>query len=226
MRTLEMLIDQQQHGWPQVRSWIDGATNGIEILPADRSRAGEVLFALQVTTRSAMGAMVWETGGLLVDNGWVRVLGGGGPRMNGDLANWNGLGHFPVCRVVQGLCVIAHDAAGGIFALDGGALGAGKNAVYYLAPDTLRWMEIHRGYSYFLEWLCTGDIAGFSARVRWDGWEDDIAASGPDRGFAASPPRWTLEGKYPVRSDLRSVPMPGLFLLQLELGRQMHTVTG
>lgn len=226
MRTIEGLIDREQPGWPLVRSWIDGATNGIEILPVDRPQAVAALLALQITTRSTLGAVVYETGGLLVDNGWIRVLGGGGPRMNGSLAGWNGLGPYPLLRVVPGLYVVAHDAAGGVFALDGGALGPGRNAVFYLAPDTLRWMEIHRGYSYFLEWLCTGDLSGFSARVRWEGWEADVAAAGPDRGFAANPPRWTLEGKYPKRSDLSSVPMPSLFQLQFELGRQMHAATG
>ena len=226
MRTLEELIDRQQPGWPQVRSWIDAATNGIEILPVDRAEADGALVSLQITTRSTLGAVVYETGGLLVDDGWIRVLGGGGPRMTGNLASWNGFGRRPLLKVVPGLVVIAHDAAGGVFALDGGALGPGRNAVFYLAPDTLRWMEIHRGYSYFFEWLCTGDLSGFSARVRWAGWEADVAQAGPDRGFAATPPRWTLEGKYPQRGDLRSVPMPSLFQLQYDLGRQMHATTG
>ena len=225
-RTLEMLVDLQEPGWPLVRSWIDAANNAIEILPSDRARAAEVLVAVQVGTRSTLGAVVWETGGLLVDDGWVRLLGGGGPRMIGDLASWNGLGPKPVCRTVPGLCVVAHDAAGGVFALDGGAIGPGRNAVYYLAPDTLRWMEIHRGYSHFLEWLCTGDVAGFSARVRWEGWETDVAVAGPDRAFAASPPRWTVEGRHSGRDALKSVPMPGLFHLQLELARQMGPVPG
>lgn len=226
MRTIESLVDRQQPGWPLVRSWIDGATNGIELLPVERESATETMLALQITTRSTMGALTWETGGLLVDDGWIRVLGGGGPRMNGSLGSWNGHGRAPVVRAVPGLCVIGHDAAGGVFALDGGALGVGRQAVFYLAPDTLRWMEVHRGYSYFLEWLCTGDVAGFSARVRWPGWTDDVDAAGPDRAFAASPPRWTVEGKYPGRDDLRSVPMPGLFQLHLEVGRQMYAPTG
>jgi len=35
------------------------------------------LVAVQVTTRSPMGAIIYETGGILVDHGWIRILGSG-----------------------------------------------------------------------------------------------------------------------------------------------------
>lgn len=35
------------------------------------------LLATQVTTRSPMGAVVYHTGGILVDHGWIRILGAG-----------------------------------------------------------------------------------------------------------------------------------------------------
>ena len=83
-----------------------------------------------------MGAIAHETGGLLVDDGWLRILGGAGHRMVGTLANWNGLGPRPVCTANNGWWVIAHDAAGGVFALDRGALGPGGTSSTTCAPTT------------------------------------------------------------------------------------------
>jgi hypothetical protein len=37
-----------------------------------------------------MGAIVYHTGGLLIDHGWLRILGGGGhPRTQRSLMSWN-----------------------------------------------------------------------------------------------------------------------------------------
>ncbi len=75
MRSLDELIDLQDPGWPLVQEWIAKASNPVEVLPADRARAEATLVELQVTTRSPMGAIALETGGLLVDSGWLRILG-------------------------------------------------------------------------------------------------------------------------------------------------------
>lgn len=222
MQPLHMLIEAHAPAWPLVSSWFDAATNPLEVLRQDVSRRGTVLHALQITTASPMGAIVHETAGVLVDHGWLRILGGAGARMAGDLASWNGLGPRPISKTVRGLLVIAHDAAGGVFALDRGALGPGRNGVWYLGPDDLRWVAVHRGYSYFLEWACTGDVAGFGGRLRWEGWEEDVAKAGPDRAFVATPARWTPEGRHTTRANLVAVPMPRLFALELETGRRMH----
>jgi hypothetical protein len=91
MRPLADLLSPEP-AWPQVQSWVQGATRPVVVLPSERARAEDALVALQVTTRSPMGALALETGGLAVDGGWLRILGGGGPLMRGDLASWNGLG--------------------------------------------------------------------------------------------------------------------------------------
>ena len=53
------------------------AKNKIKILPKDQKRAEHELFFLQVIIRSPMGAIIYETGGILIDNGWIRILGSG-----------------------------------------------------------------------------------------------------------------------------------------------------
>src|SRR5947208_16506614 len=74
-RRLDELIDKKEPGIELVRSWIRAATNPVEELRVERADGERALVALQVTSRSPMGAIALETGGLLVDHGWIRVLG-------------------------------------------------------------------------------------------------------------------------------------------------------
>src|SRR5438105_2390913 len=81
--------------------------------------------------------------GLFLDSGWLRVLGAGGhPRFCRSLPAWNE-------GRSEGFYLIADDAVGGSFALNGGALGADRGKVYYYAPDALRWEACDFGYSEF-----------------------------------------------------------------------------
>src|SRR5262245_9307537 len=89
MRTLDQLLENDKLAWPLVQQWIRAATNQIEVLPASDERRSDALFATQVTTRAPLGAIVYETGGILVDNGWIRILGSGHPRLPRSLPDWN-----------------------------------------------------------------------------------------------------------------------------------------
>lgn len=53
------------------------------VLPCDLSRRDLALEALQVSTGSFLGALVGECGALLVDHGWLRVLGAGAAGLPG-----------------------------------------------------------------------------------------------------------------------------------------------
>lgn len=225
-RTLDELVNAQEPAWPQVKAWLDGAKGRtVEVLDCPPSRAKDVLLALQVTTRSPMGAIAFQTGGLLVDHGWVRLLGGGCARFEGDLARWNGLGDRPLTDRFDGAMLVGHDAIGGFFALDGGALGDGKGHAYYLAPDTLSWERVTDSYSALLVFLLQGDLAGFYGELRWEGWEREVAALSPDRGFLFSPPLFAEAepGQPRVRKD---VPMTELLGVSLEFMEQLGAPEG
>src|SRR6187551_78008 len=81
LRPLDELINRSDPGWPFVQQMIDSATNPVEVLPRDSSKIEEALYQTQVTTRSPMGAVIYTTGGILVDGGWIRILGSGHPRL-------------------------------------------------------------------------------------------------------------------------------------------------
>lgn len=79
MRELFELVDQQRSGWLSVQQWLKEASNHYEVLPCNPSQAGNALYHLQVTTGSTLGSVVYETGGILIDGGWLRVFGSGHP---------------------------------------------------------------------------------------------------------------------------------------------------
>jgi len=89
MRSVDELINSTDPGWPIVKQWIDSAKNKVEVLPVDTTKSREALYKTQVTTRSIIGSIVYSTGGLLIDNGWIRILGSGSSRMQRTLPDWN-----------------------------------------------------------------------------------------------------------------------------------------
>src|ERR1700754_147077 len=80
MRPVDQLINNVDPGWPVVKQWIDSAKNKVEVLPVDPLKAKDALYKTQVTTRSIMGAIVYSTGGILIDDGWIRIFGSGSAR--------------------------------------------------------------------------------------------------------------------------------------------------
>ena len=89
MKQLNELIDTKESGWILIKSWLETAKNQFEMLPNNINRAESELLSIQVTTRSSMGAMIYETGGLLIDHGWLRVLGSGSKRLDRGIHEWN-----------------------------------------------------------------------------------------------------------------------------------------
>lgn len=217
MRRIEELIELEEPAIPLVREWFDAASNGVQVLPTTREAGEETLLALQVTTRSPMGALALETGGVLIDDGWVRVLGGAA-EPNCNLALWNqrdGKLRLP------GALVVANDAVGGFFAINGGAFGGNPGAVHYFAPDICDWESLEVGYSDWLSWLCTGDLELFYTGARWASWREDVRQLQPERAWSTYPPLWAEAG--PNGRSRRTVPVEELWSLYVgEYARQLR----
>lgn len=147
MRTLSELIDEEESAWPLVQQWIAEALVDVEVLPLDDPKAGEEsLLGAQVTTRSPMGAIAFNSAGIFIDGGWLRVLGAGQhPRFRRSLPSWN-QGRS------DGFYLVADDVLGGYFAINGGALGDDPGKVYYYSPDSLAWEQCGLSYSEFVVW--------------------------------------------------------------------------
>lgn len=124
----------------------------------------------------------------------------------------------------MGFFLVADDALGGFFALDGGALGPGKGQAFYLAPDTCRWEPLKLGYSDLLRWCLQGDVARFYEDARWPGWEREVAALDGARGLSSWPPLWA-KGPANGERSRRPVPLTELWGLHSEVyARQLRDV--
>jgi hypothetical protein len=63
MKPFDELLNLQEPGWAVVQDWLREATNPVEVLPPVEANRKSALVAVQVTTRSPMGAIIYETGG-------------------------------------------------------------------------------------------------------------------------------------------------------------------
>jgi hypothetical protein len=186
MKTLAELVNLEEPGWALVSDWISAASRLCEVLPQCEERRGDALVATQVTTRSPMGAIIYESAGLMIDDGWLRILGSGNhPRLNRSLPGWNK-------GKSNDFLFVADDAVGGFFAVNGGALGQDKGNVYYLAPDTLKWFACKMTYSQFLVWALSPSLDQFYQTLRWPGWQNEVKKLSGDRVFFFYPFLFTV----------------------------------
>ncbi len=220
MRSLDELINTDEPGWELVLEWMKEATNEIEVLPRDTARARTALVQTQVTTRSPMGGIIYETGGILVDHGWIRILGSGSEKMTRGLPEWNKGKAFGEFGERPPFLLIADDAIGGFFALNGGAFGEDLGNIYYLSPDNLAWESLEIGYSDFIYWTFTGDLAQFYEGLRWKNWEKEVKEMGADRGMSFYPFLWT-EYEDLEALNKKDVPIEELWTLCQEVRKQL-----
>ena len=213
MKQLDQLIALQDPALPLVQALLDQAQRPFELLAPGDARA-RVLLDLQVTTRSTLGAIAYETGGLLIDHGWLRVLGGGHPRLNRNLADWSK-------GRAEGYLLVADDVAGGFFAINGGGLGQDPGALYYWAPDTLMWEALEIGYSDFLGWALSDQLSAFYEDLRWPTWREDLQSASADQCFSFFPFLWTREGSV-QGSSRKVVDIAQQYAMNVDLARQLN----
>lgn len=204
-RTLAELLAAEPPAWPGLIERIGAAKNQVDVLPAGPD-AGADLHALQVTARSTLGAVVHRTGGLLVDHGWVRLLGSRSERMGRSLVGWNAACGVGLAAGAPPILLVADDVLGGLFAIDGGWIAGKKGEVFYYAPDTLAWEGLGRGYTDFVEFLLNGDLATFYADARWGAWQAEAEALPGDRAINVYPFLWA-EGPPVGERSRRAVPL-------------------
>ncbi|ALG10982.1 DUF2625 family protein [Kibdelosporangium phytohabitans] len=180
--------------WDEITAAIASAPYPVTVVPADPRRAEDCLGRLGITTNSWLGAVVRHSGGLLVDHGWLRVLGSGTHLM-------------PEAGRAAGGVAVGHDVLGGRFVWI--PTGNGPT-VHYYAPDTLEWEDLEVGYADWLDNMLAGSLTAFYADLRWPGWADEVAAIQPDKGIHTWPPPSTVEGKDLAKVSRTVVPMTEL----------------
>jgi len=174
-----------------------------------------------VTIHSTLGAVAYNCGALLVDHGWLRVLGAGTDALPGVHAST--LKDPTNDREFQGM-VVGYDVVGGRFAIHGGGLDdVPLGEVVYWAPDSLDWMPLGFGHQGFLEFVLSEGLADFVRDLRWAAWEPLTETIGLDQGVFIYPPLFTNEGSNgnPTRNP---VPLSELIAITEDWARQLKDV--
>ncbi|HYG37713.1 MAG TPA: DUF2625 domain-containing protein [Cytophagales bacterium] len=216
-KSLSELINTEEPGWKLVEEWIKEGKNKIEVLPKIQARAEKALLESQVTTRSPMGAIVYETGGILVDDGWIRILGSGSERFDRSLIEWNQGKSFINSGEQPAYLLIADDVLGGFFAINNGAFGKDESGkIFYFAPESLTWESLGIGYSDFIYFCFSGDLDKFYKGFRWMNWEKDVRGLDANMAFSLMPYPWTKEGKNINKVTRKAVPIQELWNLYMD----------
>ncbi|GAA6139557.1 DUF2625 domain-containing protein [Arenicella sp. 4NH20-0111] len=187
MKSLEELVDKEDPFINLMNSWVAASKNHVEVLPPSDNCA-QLLLDVQVTTHSILGSLIYHTGGVLIDHGWIRVLGSGNMRFPRDVSSWNSDSNG------NGLYLVADDAAGGFYAINGGAFPGEMNSIYYWAPDSMEWEDLELKFSDFFGWLFTGDLDSFYEGIRWESWKEDISKISSGQCITFYPFLWTEQG--------------------------------
>jgi hypothetical protein len=188
--TAEELINKKDPAWPLVKKWIDSAKNKVEIMPIDSAKAKEVLYNTQISTYSTLGSVIYNTGGIMVDNGWIRILGSGSERLNRSVSEWNKGKTIKEYGDNMPYLLVADDAVGGFFAINYGGLGPDIKNVYYLEPNSLSWQPLGAGYGEFLVFCFDSDLSKFYKGLRWSSWNQFIANLDGTKTYSFRPYLW------------------------------------
>ncbi|MGW2775676.1 DUF2625 family protein [Streptomyces olivaceoviridis] len=210
MREIDELVQVADPAWPELEQAFTGSAVPVRVLPADPDEGRRCLLQLQVTARSVLGALTLHCGGLVLDDGWLRVYGAGGA--GGGLPSLGRVNGFPEeldphWHPAAGL-VVGHDVLGGVFCLNGhDPAGDGRpgdpGQMTYFAPDTLEWEALDMGHSAWIGWLLAGGPERFYAGLRWQGWREEAAALELSQGISVVPFLWSKEAHEDLAATSR-----------------------
>ena len=212
MKTLDQLINLNEPAFDRVRASVSKSASKVELLPPAENRE-EVLLKLQVTTRSTLGALVYETGGMLIDNGWIRFLGSGSAILERDIIGWNK-------NKISNSLLVADDAIGGFFAINDGGLGPDMGNMYYWAPDSLDWEELEIGFTDFFEWALSDRVNGFYEDLGKKWLQQEYRKIGTGECLNFYPFLWTEEGSV-KGSTKKLIPIEEAFFFKTELSSKL-----
>lgn len=214
-------------GWPALRDLLSSSEVPVTLLEAAPDEPPhEGPWSDPAAVDATLADVVSGTGAVLVDHGWVRLLGAGVPGLPGvlaatarerDVEDWG-----PAADGGPGAVVVAYDVLGGRFALNRGALPGAPGELAYWGPDTLEWAALGARYETFPGWLVSGALETFYGDLRWPGWQDEVGALAVAEGIVCYPFLFSAEGREDISLSVR-IPTPFGELLELhdDLARQV-----
>lgn len=226
MQSLDELVNTTDPAWPLVLKWIDSAKNKVEVLKVDSAQAKEALLNTQVSTYTTLGAVIYNTGGIMVDQGWLRILGSGSTKLNRSVPGWNKGKTIKEYGDQPAYLLVADDAAGGFFAINYGAFGKDLKSIYYLGPNSLKWEALELGYTEFIRFCFDGDLTDFYKGLRWSTWNQFIAKLDGNKSYSFYPYLWTTEGMDIEKCSRKLVPTEELFKFNINKQKELEAKAG
>jgi hypothetical protein len=221
MQTMEELINTTDPAWPIVQKWIDSAKNKVEILELDPAKGREALYNAQISTYSTLGSVIYNTGGILVDKGWIRILGSGSARLSRSVADWNKGKSISAFGDKPSFLLVADDAVGGFFAINYGAFGSDLKNIYYLAPNSLNWEPLGFGYGEFILFCFESDLNKFYKGLRWSTWNQFIANLDGNKSYTFRPYLFTAEGTDIEKCTRKLISTEELYNFNIEKQKEL-----
>ena len=148
-------------------------------------------------------------------------MGSGNVKLNRTLPDWNKGKSLTEYGQAPSFLLVADDAAGGFFAINGGSLGADKGKLYYLSPDDLEWEPLDLTYSEFLNFCFNGDLTNFYKELRWKSWNKDVKSLDGNSVYSFFPYLFTKEGKDINKVTRNPVPVEEQFSFVIYMRKQM-----
>lgn len=222
MQSFETLLNHTDPAWPLVQKWIDSAKNKVEVLAVDSAKAKEALYNTQVSTYTTLGSVIYNTGGIMVDNGWIRILGSGSDRLNRSVPAWNKGKTIAEYGDTPAYLLIADDAVGGFFAINHGAFGEDLKLIFYLAPNSLQWEPLGLGYTEFIRFCFDSDLSAFYKGLRWSTWNQFIANLDGSKSYSFRPYLWSEAGMDIEKCTRKLVPTEELYNFNLKKQKELH----
>lgn len=222
VKSIDSLIDKDEPGWRIIQKWIDSAKNTVEVLSVDSVKAREALYQIQISTHNPIGSVTYFTGGILIDQGWLRILGSGNKKLIRTLPSWNNGRIIDSNKNNIGFYLIADDAVGGFFAINNAKPGndnVGK--IFYLSPDRLEWEALDLTYAEFLLFCFSGDLDKFYGQLRWKGWEKDVKKLDADKVYNFIPPLWSSQGKDILKNNRKTIAAAEQFEMNMKMRKQL-----
>ncbi|AVH56842.1 MULTISPECIES: DUF2625 family protein [Streptomyces] len=242
MRELSELTEVEESSWPVLSEALGTSMVSMDVVPVDPALGRATLLQMQITTRSWLGGMVLNCGGVVLDSGWVRIYGSpgdadsptgvpGGATGLPSLAEVNGFPERldPAWRPFNGL-VVGHDVLGGVYAMNGpDPEAAGRpgrpGEITYFAPDSLRWESLEVSHSTWLAWFLSEGTERFYDTLRWPGWRGESGALTGTQGLSVVPYLWTAEARRDVSATRRrAVPLAEVLRLHRDTAIKLDSV--
>ena len=195
-KPLEELVCANSNEWDRVLMISPHAKNKVEILKTDSLHARKALFQSQLSTNTLLGSVIYNTGGILIDDGWIRILGSGSAKLARSVPDWNREKIAAMRNDEAFYLLVADDVLGGLFAIKASSVEEIETIgqVFYYGPNSLTWQPTGLSYPSFISYCFSGNLKEFYDGFRWKGWEDEIRSIDCNYVISCYPMLWTREG--------------------------------